>query len=143
MEIALNLAKEAFDAGEVPVGAVVVRDNEILGKGRNRMIEDNDPTAHAEIVAIRDAARNTGEWRLDGATLYVTLEPCAMCAGAIINARMKRVVFGAMDRKKGAVVSIYSLLSDARLGIVEVTKGLLAEESSRLLKKFFVERRAL
>ena len=144
MEIALELAAMAAEQGEVPVGAVVVLNGEVVGRGFNKMISTNDPTAHAEIEAIRDAARRVGRWRLDGASLYVTLEPCVMCAGAIMAARLSRVVYGADDPKKGGVVSVYSLLSDPRLGgPVKVARGILAERSRALLRSFFEDRRTL
>ena len=139
---ALELAKQAMDAGEVPVGAVVVSDGRIVGRGRNSMIGLSDPTAHAEVMAIRDAGKALGKWRLDNAELYVTLEPCPMCAGAIMAARIKRVVFAAPDPQKGAVISLYTLLSDPRLGrpcVVE--KNVLKDESSDLLKSFFAGKR--
>ena len=126
----------------MPVGAVIVRSGHVLGEGHNRTITDADPTAHAEVVAIRQAAAAVGDWRLIECTLYVTLEPCAMCAGAIVLARIPRVVYGARDPKAGMVDSLGNLLRDARLNHrCEVAAGVLAEESSELLKNFFRERR--
>lgn len=142
MSIALEYARAAELEGEVPVGAVLVRGEEILGSGNNRTIRDADPTAHAELVAIRAAARSQGDWRLQGATLYVTLEPCAMCAGGIVLSRVSRVVFGAHDPKAGMGGSLENLLQDKRLNhFCKVDYGILASESSLLLKSFFRERR--
>lgn len=142
MRRALELAEQAGAAGEVPVGALLVRDGEVLAEGRNRTVEDADPTAHAEVVALRAAARAQGDWRILGATLYVTLEPCAMCAGAIVLGRVPRVVFGATDPKAGMVGSLGNLLQDPRLNHrCEVRSGVLSEESSVLLKSFFRARR--
>ena len=142
MSLAIECARAAGRENEVPVGAVVVRDGKILGEGNNRTIRDTDPSAHAELVAIRDAARNQGDWRLTGATLYVTLEPCAMCAGAIVLSRVSRVVFGAHDPKAGMGGSIDNLLQDRRLNhFCEVTSGVYADESISLLQSFFRERR--
>lgn len=140
MERALTLARQAAAAGEVPVGAVVyeTRSGRVLGEGANRRETDADPAAHAELLAIRAAARALGDWRLDGCTLVVTLEPCAMCAGLIVNARMGRLVYGCDDPKAGAVRSLYRITEDARLNHrVTPIGGLRAEESSRLLKEFF------
>lgn len=142
MQQAMELAKQAMAAGEVPVGAVVVMDGHVVGRGRNSMIGLSDPTAHAEVMAIRDAGTGLGKWRLDDATLYVTLEPCPMCAGAIMAARISRVVYGAPDPKKGAVASLYTLLSDPRLGRpCKVSPMVLEHESSDLLKSFFTDKR--
>ena len=142
MACALRLASEAEAHGEVPVGAVVVRDGSVLADGRNRTITDADPTAHAEVVAIRRAAAELGDWRLIDCTLYVTLEPCAMCAGAIVLARIPRVVYAAPDPKAGMGGSLGNLLQDARLNHrCEVTVGVRAEESSKMLKAFFRARR--
>jgi len=142
MSRALALAREAAAAGEVPVGAVIVRDGELLAEGYNRTVVDADTTTHAEVVAIRRAAAAMGDWRLMGCTLYVTLEPCAMCAGAIVLARVPRVVFGALDPKAGMVESLGNLLQDPRLNHrCEVTGGVLADESGALLRSFFRERR--
>jgi len=142
MRLALQEARAAAAAEEVPVGAVLVRDGEILGRGNNRTIRDCDPSAHAEIVALREAARAAANYRLMGATLYVTIEPCAMCAGAIIQARVARVVYGADDPKGGAVRSCFAVLSHPRLNHqVETEAGVLAEESAALLQEFFSTRR--
>ena len=142
MSIALECAQEGGLEGEVPVGAVVVREGRAIGKGNNRTIRDVDPTAHAEVVALRAAAQSQGDWRLSGATLYVTLEPCAMCAGAIVLSRISRVVFGARDPKAGMGGSLDNILQDTRLNhYCEVVSGVLAEKSSSLLKSFFRERR--
>ena len=142
MSIALECAQEGGLEGEVPVGAVVVREGRVIGKGNNRTIRDVDPTAHAEVVALRAAAQSQGDWRLSGATLYVTLEPCAMCAGAIVLSRISRVVFGARDPKAGMGGSLDNILQDTRLNhYCEVVSGVLAEKSSSLLKSFFRERR--
>ena len=142
MRAALGLADEAARAGEVPVGAIVVCDGAVIGRGANRPITTHDPTAHAEIIALRDAARTLGNYRLGGCTLYVTIEPCAMCAGAIMHARIARVVFGARDPKTGACGSVVDLFAERRLNHhAEVAEGVLAEESGRLLSRFFAERR--
>jgi tRNA(adenine34) deaminase len=143
MRRALKIAQEAFESGDVPVGAVVL-DNfgEVLGEGRNEREENHDPSAHAEIVALRKAAKAKKSWRLDGATLVVTLEPCAMCAGAIAQSRIKTVVFGAWDEKAGAVGSVWDILRDPRSPHqVEVIAGVMEEECAELLKKFFEELR--
>ena len=139
MRRALIIAGEALATGDVPVGAVVM-DNlgEIYGEGRNQREADNDPSAHAEIVALRQAAKAKGNWRLDGMTLVVTLEPCAMCAGAIAQSRIKTVVFGAWDEKAGAVGSVWDVLRDPRAPHqVEVIAGIMEEECSEILKTFF------
>ena len=139
MRRALIIAGEALATGDVPVGAVVM-DNlgEIYGEGRNQREADNDPSAHAEIVALRQAAKAKGNWRLDGMTLVVTLEPCAMCAGAIAQSRIKTVVFGAWDEKAGAVGSVWDVLRDPRAPHqVEVIAGIMEEECSEILKNFF------
>lgn len=142
MEEALALAREAAAADEVPVGALVVRDGEVIGRGRNGPIGSHDPTAHAEVVAMRAAARAIGNYRLAGCQLYVTLEPCAMCAGAIIHARIARVVFGASDPKTGACGSVVDLLGDSRLNFhAEVAGGVLAQQSGAMLSAFFSARR--
>lgn len=142
MRRALELAREAAARGEVPVGAIVVRNGEIVAEGSNRREEDKDPTAHAELLAIRAAARALGGWRLTGTTLYVTLEPCAMCAGALVLARVERLVYGADDPKAGAVRSLYRLVEDERLNHrVQVTPGILAEECGEVLREFFRRRR--
>lgn len=143
MARALQLAEQAQHAGEVPVGALVVRDGEVIGEGWNRPIGDHDPSAHAEIVALRDAAHRVQNYRLPGSTLYVTLEPCPMCAGAIVHARIDRVVFAASDPRAGAAGSVFDLLpSDERFNHrVGCEGGLLAEQSADLLKGFFRARR--
>lgn len=142
MTHALDLAQRAEAEGEVPVGAVVVKDGVIIGEGWNRPITTHDPTAHAEIEALRAAARHVGNYRLVDATLYVTLEPCAMCAGAMVHARVRRVVYGAADPRTGAAGSVFNLLQAAQLNHqVEICSGVLAEESGMLLRKFFQARR--
>ena len=142
MEVALELARAAAEAGEVPVGAVCLLDGAIVGRGRNARESAHDPTAHAELLAIQDAARALGRWRLTGVTLLVTLEPCAMCAGALVLARIDRLVIGASDPKAGAVGSLMDLSSDPRLNHrYPVERGLLAEESAELLRSFFRARR--
>jgi tRNA(adenine34) deaminase len=143
MEAALELARQAATLDEVPVGAVVVLDGEIVGIGCNQPIGRHDPTAHAEIVALRDAANRMGNYRLPGATLYVTLEPCVMCAGAIMHARIARVVFGARDPKTGAAGSVVDLFAESRLNHhAEVTAGVLSDACGALLSGFFAARRA-
>lgn len=142
MRAALNLARRANQAGEVPVGAVVVRDGEVIGRGANRQIGDSDPTAHAEIVALREAARSMDDYRLREATVYATLEPCAMCAGALVTARVKRLVFGSRDLRFGAVRSKFRLAdSDVLNHRLEITEGVLAAECLALLRGFFATRR--
>jgi tRNA(adenine34) deaminase len=142
MEAALEEARLAAERGEVPVGAVVVVEDQIVARAGNRTIADADPTAHAEIVALRQAAAKIGNHRLTGVTMYVTIEPCAMCAGAMIQARMARLVYGADDPKGGAVRSCFSILDHPQLNhTVEVTSGVLAEEAANLLKVFFAARR--
>ncbi len=143
MRRALVLAREAAERGEVPVGAVVVRGEETLGEGANCPIARHDPTAHAEIEALRDAAGRVGDYRLPGTTLYVTLEPCIMCASAIVHARVTRVVFGAWDPKAGGAGSIADVFSIPQLNHrVDVFGGVLAEECGDTLKQFFAERRS-
>ena len=137
MAEALKLAKEAFDAGEVPVGCVIVKDGQIVGRGRNRREGDKSALAHAEIEAIAEACRNLGGWRLWQCTLYVTLEPCPMCAGAIVNARIPRVVYGASDRKCGAVRSVCSMFSMEFNHHPTVEYGILEAECAALLTEFF------
>lgn len=142
MREALVLAKQAWADGEVPVGAVVVQEGEIIGRGYNRPISSHDPTAHAEIQALRDAAQHLGNYRLPGCTLYVTIEPCTMCAGAIIHARIARVVYGARDAKTGAHGSVVDLFAEPRINFhADVIGGVLAEECGKLLSDFFAERR--
>jgi len=142
MEAALDEARKAAAIGEVPIGAVVVREGEILGRGHNRRETDGDPLAHAEILAIREAARAIGGWRLSGCTLYVTLEPCAMCAGALVAARIDRLVYGPADPKAGYCGSLGNLVEDPRLNHrLAVEAGVLADESAALLRGFFSELR--
>ncbi len=142
MRLALEEARAAERAGEVPVGAVVVLDGTVIARGANRTIADCDPTAHAEIIALRSAARALGNYRLIGATLYVTIEPCAMCAGAIVQGRLERVVYGAEDPKGGAARSCFEVLDHPQLNHrVAVTPGVCAEESATLLQAFFATRR--
>ena len=142
MQLALAEARAAFAADEVPVGAILVKDGNILARGNNRTLRDCDPTAHAEIVALREAARSCANHRLMGTTLYVTIEPCTMCAGAIIQARISRVVYGADDLKGGAVRSCFEVLSHPKLNHqVQITPGLMAEESAAILQEFFNARR--
>jgi tRNA(adenine34) deaminase len=142
MRCALEEAARAGEEGEIPVGAVLVSGGEIAGRGRNRPIGLADPTAHAEILALREGAARKQNYRLPESTLYVTLEPCAMCAGAILTARVRRLVFGAVDPKSGAVRSLYALLEDERLNHrVEITPGVLEEECREILRRFFRERR--
>jgi tRNA(adenine34) deaminase len=142
MRHALALAARAEAAGEVPVGACVVLDGALLGAGWNQPIAASDPTAHAEIVALRAAAQRIGSYRLVGTTLYVTLEPCAMCAGAMVHARVRRLVYGADDPKAGAAGSVFDVVRSERLNHrVECERGLLAEECAALLRRFFEARR--
>jgi len=143
MREALKEAKVAASADEVPVGAVVVKGGEIIGRGLNRPVQDSDPTAHAEVVAIRAAALHERNYRLTDATVYVTLEPCAMCLGAMLNARISRLVFGAYDPKAGAAGSVIDLSDNRALNHqLEVNGGLLEDKSSSLLRRFFESRRA-
>lgn len=140
MRAALDLARQAESIGEVPIGCIIVHDptERIVGQGYNRRQTDQDPTAHAEIMALRQAGRALGDWRLLACTLYVTLEPCPMCAGAIINARLPRLVYGCDDPKAGAVRTLFELCEDPRLNHrVEVQRGVLADECARLLQEFF------
>lgn len=142
MRVALEEARGAVAAGEVPIGAVVSHEGKILARSGNRTIRDCDPTAHAEIVVLREASRMLGNYRLASTTLYVTIEPCSMCAGAIIQARVPRLVYGADDPKGGAVRSCFEILSDARVNHrVEVTAGVLATECAGVVQSFFAERR--
>ena len=142
MRLALELAGQAGEEGEVPVGAVLIRDGRIAGQGRNRMIEAADPTAHAEIEALREACGAAGNYRLPGAELFVTLEPCAMCAGALILARLSRVVFATHDPRAGAAGSVFNVLDNVALNHrCEVQAGLLEQESAELLRSFFRARR--
>jgi tRNA(adenine34) deaminase len=142
MRLALREAQLALDHDDVPVGAVVVLDGEVVGAGRNERELRQDPTAHAEVLAIREASRAVGHWRLLGCVLYVTLEPCAMCAGAIVLARLSRVVYGAEDPKAGAAGSVLDVLAEPSLNHrPEVDAGLLADDSAALLRDFFADRR--
>ncbi|MBM4202553.1 MAG: tRNA adenosine(34) deaminase TadA [Gammaproteobacteria bacterium] len=145
MNHALRLAREGAALGEVPVGAVVVdAEGRLLGEGFNQPIGAHDPTAHAEIVALRQAAQRTGNYRLQGASLYVTLEPCLMCCGALVHARIQRLVYGATESKAGAVESAFGVLRNSRLNHrVEVKGGVLAEASSEVLRDFFAARREI
>jgi tRNA(adenine34) deaminase len=142
MAIALDLAREAATLGEVPVGAIVVKDGEIVGRGCNQPIGRHDPTAHAEVMALRDAAQRLGNYRIPGCELYVTLEPCAMCIGAIFHARIGRVIFGAHDPKTGAAGSVIDLFAEERLNHhAQIVGGVRAEECGQLLSSFFAARR--
>ena len=142
MREALALARRAGESSEVPVGAVVVKDGAVVGRGYNRPLSANDPTAHAEVIALRDAAERIGNYRLDECELYVTLEPCAMCAGAIMHARLSRVVYGAADPKSGACGSVVNLFSEKRLNHhALIVGGVMAEEATELLRSFFSGRR--
>ncbi|BEV08563.1 MULTISPECIES: tRNA adenosine(34) deaminase TadA [unclassified Methylophilus] len=142
MRIAIALANEAASLDEVPVGAIVVKEGQIIGKGRNAPISLNDPTAHAEIQAMREAAQHLGNYRLVGCTLYVTLEPCAMCSGAIQHARIARLVYGASDPKTGCCGSVVNLMAEQKLNHhCEVSHGVLADECGALLSDFFRQRR--
>lgn len=143
MHEALALARQAAEAGEVPVGAVVVKDGEIVGRGYNAPISSHDPSAHAEMMAMRDAARHLGNYRLVGCELYVTLEPCVMCVGAMFHARIARVVYGAHDPKTGAAGSVFNLFTETRLNHhARIEGGLLAQECGKVLSDFFAMRRA-
>ncbi len=142
MTRALELAESGASRGEVPVGAVLTKEQEIVAEGHNLTVTSNDPTAHAEVVVIREAAQKLGDWRLTECTLYVTLEPCSMCAGALVLSRLRRLVFGASDPKAGMVGSLGNLVQDERLNHwIEVTGGMLADASGDLLKDFFRARR--
>ena len=142
MEEALRLATQAEAAGEVPVGAIVVCDEKIVGRGFNRNRADNDPSAHAEMIALRQAGRAIGNHRLEGCTLFATIEPCAMCAGALVHARVRRLVFGARDPKAGAVHSVMQVVNHPKLNHqMEVTDGVMADTCGALLQKFFQSRR--
>lgn len=142
MRIAIEQAKVAEENGDVPIGAVIVYNNQIIGKAYNQREQLEDPTAHAEIIAITQAAAFLESWRLNDCTMYVTLEPCCMCAGALVLARMDRLVYGCEDPKTGAVKSLYNIVQDERLNHrLEVTSGILADECSKLLQDFFKRRR--
>jgi len=143
MRAALDEARYALDCGEVPIGAVVVFQDQIIGRGFNRPITERDPTAHAEIVAIREAARKIGNYRLIGSTIYTTIEPCAMCAGALVNARLARLVYGAADARAGGVRSVFQICASNFLNHrVEVTSGVLEEECRELIQSFFKQKRS-
>ena len=143
MELALEQARQAAEAGEVPVGALVIKDGKIVGRGHNRNLLDHDPTAHAEIIALRNAAERLGNHRLGGCTVYATIEPCAMCAGALIHARVSRLVYGASDPKAGAAGSVLAVLNYPQLNHqMEVTAGVLAQACSEILQEFFRRKRA-
>ena len=141
MKMALDLAEEAYAAGEVPVGCVIVREGRVIGRGRNRREEKKSALSHAETEAIAEACRNLGDWRLEGCTLYVTLEPCPMCAGAIYNARIPRLVFGARDARMGAVGGVFDLFYEDLGFRPQVVAGVLETECSELLARFFKELR--
>ena len=142
MELALEQAALAAQAGEVPVGALVIKDGEIIGRGHNRNLLDNDPTAHAEIVALRQAAARVGNHRLSGCVLFSTIEPCSMCAGALIHARIARLVYGAADVKAGAAGSVLAVLNHPRLNHkMEITTGILSERCSTVIQDFFRQKR--
>lgn len=142
MRLAVDQAQQAAAAGEVPVGAIVIKDGVVIGRGGNSPIDTHDPTAHAEIAALRDAAKNLGNYRLVGCSLYVTLEPCAMCTGAIQHARITRLVYGANDPKTGACGSVVNLMAEPKLNHhTEVSSGILASECAALLTKFFSAKR--
>ena len=142
--IALDEARAALAHGDVPVGAVVILDGVVVARRHNEREATNDPTAHAEVLALRDAASRVGSWRLDGATLVVTLEPCPMCAGAIVLARLPMLVYGAIDAKAGACESLYQITSDARLNHrTQIVRGVLGERCGQILSDFFAEKRRL
>lgn len=142
MQHAIKLAKHAESIDEVPVGAVLVKDNQLIAEGWNRPITGNDPTAHAEMMALRAAAQALKNYRLVDTTLYITLEPCAMCAGALIHARVKRVVFGASDPRTGAAGSVFNILNSTELNhVIDIQQGVLEEECSQLLTRFFKNKR--
>ncbi len=144
MRQALAEAERALDTADVPVGAVIVHEGGIIGRGRNQREHLQDPTAHAEIIALTAAASALGSWRLIGCTMYVTLEPCVMCAGALVNARLERLVYGADDPKAGACGSLFNIVIDERLNHrLEVTRGILADDCGRLLSEFFARQRAM
>jgi tRNA(adenine34) deaminase len=142
MKIALEEAESGYRRGEVPVGAVLVREGNILAQAHNSPISTNDPSAHAEMLVLRKAGEILGNYRMAGTELYVTIEPCIMCAGAIVHARVERVIFGARDPKCGAVVSLYNVLDDKRLNHqVKITEGILKEECGEIISRFFKEKR--
>jgi len=142
MELAIEEALQAAREGEVPVGAVLVSESQVVAKNHNRSLSSNDPTAHAEILVLREGAAQVGNYRLNGCELYVTIEPCPMCAGAIVHSRLQRLIFGARDEKGGAVESLYRLLDDPRLNHqLPVTEGILAERCQEIMRAFFSARR--
>ena len=142
MRLALREAELALEHGDVPIGAVIVRDGEVIAAGHNEREERDDPTAHAELIALREAARHLGSWRVLDAVMYVTLEPCAMCAGALVLARLPRMIYGTADPKAGAAGSVFDVLGEPRLNHrPQVAGGLLAEECAELLRAFFAPRR--
>lgn len=142
MREALVEAQKAYDKGEIPIGALLVKGGEIISRAHNQREEEHDPTAHAEVLAIREAGKKLGGWRLPDTTLYVTIEPCPMCAGALVQSRVPRLVYGARDVKAGAVHSLYTITEDPRLNHrLEVTGGILAEEAADIMRKFFKSRR--
>lgn len=142
MRLALEEAKKAYQENEVPIGAIIVRDGEILGKGHNEKEQRRDATAHAEILALKDAMEKVGAWRLTGASIYVTIEPCVMCVGALIQARVKSLIFGAADPKFGGVVSLHKLADDIRHNHrIDYTSGVLEKEARELMQGFFRQRR--
>lgn len=144
MERALELARAAAEAGEVPVGAIIIKEGEILGQGHNRNLIESDPIAHAEIVALRQAASHAGNHRLIGATMFATIEPCSMCAGAMVHARLARLVYGASDPKAGAAGSVLQVINHPRLNHqMDVTSGVLADKCSEVLREFFRTKRSL
>lgn len=144
MRVALELARKALEAEDVPVGALVVQAGRVIGRGYNQREKLHDPTAHAEMIALTAAAEYVGQWRLDGCTMYVTLEPCAMCAGALVLGRVQRLVYGAADAKTGACGSLYTITQDDRLNHqVETVAGVLAGPAAELLREFFRHRRSL
>ncbi|HYL62918.1 MAG TPA: tRNA adenosine(34) deaminase TadA [Candidatus Methylomirabilis sp.] len=142
MQVALEEARASADAGEVPVGAVLVQQDKVIARAGNRTLRDCDPTAHAEIIVLREAAHALGNYRLAGTTLYVTIEPCSMCAGAIVQARVPRLIYGADDAKGGAVRSCFQVLTNAKLNHqVQIVSGVLSQDCARLLQSFFAARR--
>ncbi|MCL1971973.1 MAG: tRNA adenosine(34) deaminase TadA [Endomicrobia bacterium] len=142
MKEALKQAKKAQDIGEVPVGAVIVKDNKIIAKGFNRCIIDKDPTAHAEIVALRKASKKLENYRLNGCSIYVIIEPCTMCAGALVNARIKEIFFGAYDKKAGACSSVFKITNNKKLNHrIEFKSGILKDECADIIRKFFEKKR--
>jgi len=144
MRAALNEARAALEHDDVPVGAVVVKDDRVIARGHNQREQLKDPTAHAEMIALTSASAHVGHWRLDGCTIYVTLEPCPMCAGATVLARIPRLVYGAADPKAGACNSLYEIPTDARLNHrITVQRGVLADECAEMLREFFAKQRAL